>query len=195
MANFQEIIGRIAGIISLVGFVPYILTILQGKTRPNRVTWWIWTVIGGMLCASYYSAGARYTLWVPISYVIGPLTIAVLSIKYGEGGWNKFDRLCLYGASVSLVLWWLLGSPLIALMINILIDLFGALPTIRKSYYEPETEDRLSWSLFLTGNSINLSAIQNWSLATSIYPLYLLSISAIIMTLINYRRVDYDQVA
>lgn len=191
MLELQETIGRIAGILSLLGFAPYAIAVCQGKTHPNRATWWIWTVVGAVLCASYYSSGARYSVWVPVSYMVGPLLTALLSLKYGKGGWNKFDLACLVGAAISLVFWWLSGSPLQAITMNIAIDLLGALPTIKKSYYEPWTEDLLSWVLFFAGNTLNLFAIGHWSLLTSIYPLYLFCISAIITALIARSKVTF----
>src|SRR5689334_14534853 len=128
--DFQALLGQIAGAASLLGFLPYIYEIVQGKTRPNRATWWIWTVVGATLCASYYASGARHTVWVPVSYVVGPLVTALLSLKYGEGGSGRFDRACLGVCLLSLPAWWLARSPLAALMINIGVDLLGALPTI-----------------------------------------------------------------
>ena len=74
-----------------------------------------------MLGASYYSSGASHTIWVPVSYIFGPLIIAIISLKYGEGGWGSFDRVCLSGASISLFFWWMFSSPLIALITNIVI--------------------------------------------------------------------------
>lgn len=181
--QIQELLGQLAGVISLLGFVPYIAEIVQGKTRPNRATWWIWTVVGAMLCGSYYASGARHTLWVPVSYVIGPLVTALLSLKYGEGGWEPFDRNCLGASLLSLVVWWLARSPLVALVANIGIDLLGALPTIRKSYREPEAESLLSWTVFLVADALNLYAMGAWTLATSLYPVYLFTLAAVLVML------------
>ena len=38
-ADLQGLLGQLAGTISFLGFVPYIIEIVQGKTRPNRATW------------------------------------------------------------------------------------------------------------------------------------------------------------
>lgn len=188
MPDITAVAGKVAGIISLAAFVPYLLAILRGETKPNRATWWIWTVVSFMLLASYYSSGAKNTIWIPIVYAISSLTTAILSIKYGEGGWTRFDRYCLLGAGVSVVLWWMFSSPLIALLINLFIDFMGALPTIRKSYYEPESEDRTAWALFFTGNIINLFAVENWTFAIAVYPIYMFLGSGLIATLIFIRR-------
>ena len=188
MPDITAVVGKVAGIISLVAFIPYILAILRGETKPNRATWWIWTVIGLMLGASYYSSGANHTIWVPVSYIIGPFAVAILSIKYGEGGWTRFDRSCLLGAGVSVVLWWMFSSPLIALLIGLFIDLMGALPTIRKAYHKPESEDRTAWTLFFAGSTANLFAVETWTFAISVYPIYMFLANGIITTLIFVRR-------
>lgn len=188
MPDITAVAGKVAGIVSLAAFIPYILAILRGETKPNRATWWIWAVVGLMLGASYYSSGANHTIWVPVSYIIGPFVTAILSIKYGEGGWTRFDRSCLLGAGVSMVLWWIFSSPLIALLINLFIDLMGALPTIRKAYHEPESEDRTAWALFFAGNTANLFAVETWMFAISVYPIYMFFGSGIITALIFVRR-------
>lgn len=188
-ADLQGLLGQIAGAVSLLGFVPYIVEIVQGKTRPNRATWWIWTVVGAMLCASYFASGARHSVWVPLSYVVGPLITAILSLRYGEGGWDRFDRGCLGASLISLLVWLVARSPLLALAANIGIDVLGALPTIRKSYYEPEAESVLSWAVFLVADTLNLCAIGAWSPATALYPLYLFVLAAILVTLMLRPRI------
>ncbi|AFY41381.1 hypothetical protein [Nostoc sp. PCC 7107] len=180
MFHWQEVIGVVAGFLSFLGFLPYVVSIYHRKTRPNRVTWWIWAIVGFILCWSYYSSGAINTIWVPVCSAIGHLIIAILAIKYGEGGWNSFDRWCLLTAGISLVLWWQFSSPIIALVINIGIDFLGALPTMRKSYYQPHTEDFSTWIIFLLAHTLNLFALKNWSFALSAYPLYLFCSTATI---------------
>lgn len=184
MSNWRAVIGIVAGFIGLLGFVPYLVTIVQGKTRPNRASWWIWGILGLILGISYYSSGATNTMWVPACYAFCQLITAILSLKYGEGGWNRLDRLCLLGVGVSLILWWWFNSPVVALLFNLVIDCFGALPTIKKSYYEPENENALSWIIFLTANTLNLFALDHWSVELSAYPFYLFCLSATIAALL-----------
>lgn len=166
-------IGAIAGIVSLTGFIPYWWAIWQGRTRPSRATWWIWSIVGIAIALSYRALGADSTIWVPISYVIGPLVTSILAIKFGEGGWSKLDRICLIGVGIGLILWGLSRSPSIVLGINIGIDFLGAVPTIRKSYRYPQGENRLAWLLFSVGNGLNLLAIEQWTAQIIIYPLYI----------------------
>jgi hypothetical protein len=141
-----------------------------------------------MLGASYYASGARNTAWVPISYIIGPFTIAILSIKYGEGGWTRFDRFCLGTSAASLVLWLIFKDPIIALCINLLIDVIGALPTIRKVYKDPASEDKLTWALFIAGNLANVCAVESLKFSIVIYPLWMIIGSGTIAVLVIWPR-------
>jgi hypothetical protein len=184
MNNWQAIIGIFAGVLASITFIPYIITTLQKKTRPNRATWCIWAVVGVILCASYYSSGSINAIWVPASYAVGQVIIAILALKYGEGAWSRFDRLCMVGAGISLILWWQLKSPSIALAINIGIDIFGALPTLKKVYSEPETENCLAWSITLAASLCNLFAIDQWSFSNCAFPFYSLCINTTMVALI-----------
>ena len=171
--------GVLAGIIGFVAFIPYIKSTLERTTVPNRATWVIWAVLGIIIAASYYSAGARDTAWTPTAYAIGILIVAALSFRYGEGGFGLFDVACLIGAGTGLALWLLTKDPALALYLTIIVDAIGSLPTIKKAYERPGTEDRTAWALFFAANIINLFAIREWTLAIASYPVYVLILNVV----------------
>lgn len=145
-------------------------------------------MVGVMIAISYRAIGADSTMWVPISYVIGPLGTAVLSIKFGEGGWTKLDRTCLLGVGIGLILWGVARSPDLTLGMNIGIDFLGALPTIRKSIHDPYSEDQFSWLLFALSSIVNLLAIDQWGWSIAIYPIYILLITSVIWGCLQWGR-------
>lgn len=179
-------LGVIAGILSFAAYALYIFSTLQGRTKPNRATWWILTLIGAMIAVSYYAGGARDTMWIALSYVLGPFIIAILSLKYGEGKWERLDKWCLAGALTSAVVWSFSRSAITILLINIFMDFIGLIPTIKKSYLRPAGEDRAAWTLESLAGILNIFAIERWVFAIAFYPLYLLIINGII-TLLLYR--------
>jgi len=192
--GWQTVVGRIAGVISLLGFLPYVVAVLRRKARPNRATWLIWTAVGGLLFASYDASAGGSARWVPLSDALGPLMIAVLSLRYGEGGFTRFDRGCLMLAAVSVVAWALTGSALVALAINLFIDLLGALPTMRKAYADPASESALTWRIFLFGNVLNLLAIQRWNVGSAAYPIYVVLVSGIVnVLLVAGKRAEHER--
>lgn len=173
-----------AGAIGLAGFVPYILSTLKGRTKPNRATWWIWALLALIIATSYHSVGAGDTIFVAISFLIGPLAVALLSIKHGEGGWNRFDGACIVGAGIGIALWGILSAPLAALLLMIGIDGIGLLPTIRKSIKRPESEDRFAWSLFFTAGVLNVVALESWAFELAVYPVYIFLLEGTMMYLL-----------
>ncbi len=180
-------IGLIAGIVTLCGFFPYCWAIVKGRTKPNQATWVIWSVVGVLLASSYWASGARNTLWVPLSYLLGPFVTTFLAMRYGERHWSRFDRNCLIGAEFSLLLWILFRSPQVALVINLAIDFLGVLPTARSAWDHPQNENRLGWVLFCLGNSINILAIERFDWEIAIYPLYLTAMNWLILGILLWR--------
>ena len=188
-ADYRQLMGVLAGVISAIAFVPYIISTVRGITRPNRATWMIWTVVGVLLASSYHYSGATHTIWVAVSYILGPLVTFLFSMKYGEGGWGKWDRWCIVGTALSLIFWWVSKSATIGLLASLTIEFFGSIPTIRKSYLEPEKEDKLAWVLSSLGNALNLLAIQKGGgFAITVYPVYMFIEVGLITTLVIYPR-------
>lgn len=183
--NWHTIFGIASGLILLLGNIPYILSIRRGDTRPNRVTWGIWTVIGLTLLASSYSSGATNTLWLLLSLVVSQSIITLYAFKYGRGKWQKLDLLCLVGAGLSLCLWQLSGSPLVAILMNTTMDMLGAIPTISKTYHDPDSEDLVFWSMSFTSAVLNLLAIEHFSLSFIVFPIYLFILNVTMLLLIT----------
>src|SRR3989344_3287372 len=135
LGDTKAILGIIAGIIALLAYVIYIISIFKGGTKPNKATWWIWTFMGLVLALSYDFSGAGNTVWVPYVEFLGPFSIALLSLKYGDGGLrDKTDLFCLWGAVLSIVLWIVSQNPVVALITSLAVDSFALIPTIKKSY-------------------------------------------------------------
>jgi hypothetical protein len=181
----KEILGVVAGILSFFAYSLYIYSTVFGKTKPNRVTWWILTFIGLMIASSYYFTGGRATMWIALSYVLGPLITAILSLKYGEGTrLELMDKWCLAVAIGSVAIWYVSQSAILALFINIFLDFVGILPTIKKSYFRPEGEDRMAWTIESLATIINLFAIERAVFIIAFYPVYLFAINGVVTVLL-----------
>lgn len=178
------IFGIIAGIFSFSAYLFYIVAILRGKTKPSRATWFIWAFIGIILAISYKASGAEDTIWVAVSEAIAPTIIALLAIKYGVGGTDRVDIIAFVGSLFSLFLWWYFDSPVVALVANLAIDFFAAIPTIKKSWHTPREEDRFAWTITQTGNLFNLFAVDKLLFGVIIYPVYTFIIDGVITGLL-----------
>jgi hypothetical protein len=180
--------GRIAGFLALASFVPYVVDTLRGHARPSRATWWIWTLVGGVLFASHRESGGGESGWAPLAFVVGPFVIALLSVRYGEGGWARLDLVCIVGALLGLAGWGLTGSPAVALALNLVVDALGAVPTLEKAWRDPRSESLASWALGSAGTALNLVAVPEWSLAVAAFPVYLAVLSGTMTLLVSRGR-------
>ena len=169
MFELKEVFGVVAGVLSVVAFFPYVYSIIKGKTKPARATWFIWTAVTVMLFLSYKDVGGGSAIWLSLGYVIGVGVTALLSIKYGKGGWSFLDRAVLALSILVIFIWWGTGSALLALVMTMFADVLGAIPTIKHSYLNPEEESRIAWSIGLFANFINLFAIEAWDFTHAAY--------------------------
>jgi len=78
-----------------------------------------WFIVSLLITLSYRDVGARFGFLTPAAYTAGCFTASLLSIRYGTGGWTRFDRNCILGAGFGLALWVIFDSPMSALLINL----------------------------------------------------------------------------
>lgn len=178
--DIHLISGYVAGVLSLLAYISYFVSIIRGTTIPNRATWLILTIVGVLVSLSYYSVGANETMWVPICNTIGAAIAFLLSIKYGESKWFTLDKVCIIISISSVIMWSLTKTAIIVLLINIFIDFLGVLPTIKKSYLNPRSEDYLPWLITTISCIINIFAIQDWKFSIFVYPIYMVVFNGII---------------
>lgn len=186
--HWRDAIGVVAAIVAASALVPYVRSILAGRTKPNRASWWIWALIGCAIAASYKASGASATFWIALVYAAMSLTVALLSIRYGTGGASALDLCCLAGCLLSLWLWWRLRSAPAALYLNICMDALGMLPTLRKVWRDPRSEDRLAWSIASLAAGMNLFAIDSPRPQVWLHPLHAFLGNGLIAALLFRQR-------
>lgn len=183
------IFGYISAILSIIMIVPYIRDIFLLKTKPERASWFIWTVLGFISFFSQMAKGATDSLWLTGGQTLAVLIIVLLSIKYGVGGLAKRDIRALIAAGIGLILWYLTKEATWALLIVIAIDCVGSLLTAIKSYEDPESETLSTWIISGTSGIFGVLAVGALNPILLIYPLYIIIANyAIVTTMLLGRR-------
>ncbi len=185
-----EIAGLLSGVTIFLFFIPYTRDIFLGKTKPERASWFIWSVLNLIIFSALLSKQANYSLILPGSQALGDLFIFFLAIKYGVGGFLKRDIIALIGAGIGLVLWYITKEPLTAVLIAIFIDGTGYFLTIVKTYENPDTETASSWVLNFFGGLFACFAVGSLNIIYLIYPVYICIGSLAILAVIQlgFRR-------
>lgn len=189
MENIHYILGIIGGIISATAFVPYITSILKKQTKPNRVSWIIWNITNVILLTSYFAVGARATIFLPLAYVFNAFIVLILCFRYSVTVWSKLDYVSLLVAGLSLIIWFLTKNPLLVLLMNLTMDIVAYLPTIKKSYINPFSENRTFWIFIFLGACFNLLAINEFSFGVIIYPVVMFISNGILVTVLFRKNI------
>jgi hypothetical protein len=182
--TFRDMLSIAAAILGAISYIPYIRAILVGETKPHRATFGIWSFIGTVQVISYVAAGARVTVLLPLVYLLGEMIVFVLSFKRGVGGTSKLDLFCLGGAVVGIAGWIITDNPEVALYLGIFASLCGFIPTVKKTYLLPHTENALSWGMAAVAASMNLLAVPRLEFYLISYPIYTFTFDTI-MTLLT----------
>ncbi len=181
--------GVLAGVISLLAYIPYISSIIRRETVPSRTTWWILSFVGFTTFITYKESGASNTTFFLIGDASGAFLIALLSLLYGKDGVKLFDRACFLGAAISIFLWISFqNQPYIAFSSSLIVEVVAMIPTIRKIYLNPFEEDVPAWLFTFIAAIINLYAIETWRFIVVFYPFYEFFINGLIVLLLAVGR-------
>lgn len=168
-----QILGILAGLISVFCYIPYVRDILLKTTKPERASWLIWTVLGSISFFSQLAKGASNSLWMTGVQTFGVALIFAMSIKFGTGGLTSRDVKALIVALIGLIIWYFTQEAAWALFIVIIVDAAGALLTVFKAYEDPESETISTWFLSGLSGLIAAFAVGSWNFILLSYPVYI----------------------
>lgn len=157
----------------LLAAPPYIIDTLRGKTKPERATWFIWSVLGIIAFVSQAQLGATWSLVFAGFDALGSIITFTLSVWFGVGGWTRLDRIALLVATIGVVVSLAEQQPVIALLGVVLADASGTILTIRKTFHAPDSETTISWLLVAAGALCSILSIGKFDPALMLFPGYL----------------------
>lgn len=180
----------IAAVFNIVGSSSYVISTLRGKAKPNRVTWALWALAPLIAFSAQIDEGVGIRSLMTFMVGFGPLLVFVASFVNRKAYWKitKLDVACGIVSILALVLWKITGTGIIAIVFSIAADLMAGVPTIIKSYKEPETEHPTVFLLGGISAIITLLTIEHWTFASYGFALYILSICTLLFTLIAFPK-------
>ncbi len=185
----KEILSAIAIAITIGSFLPYLLSILRGKTKPHVFSWIIWGITTFVVFLAQLSDRGGAGAW-PIG-VSGIITIIVAVLAYrnkGDSSITRTDWLFLISALSALPFWYLTADPFWAVLILTTVDMLGFGPTLRKAYHHPFDEQALFYFLFAVRNVIAIMALENYSVTTILFPAATGIGCLVLISVIGYQR-------
>jgi hypothetical protein len=187
--NIKPYLATIAVLLTLIGFIPYVVAILRNKTKPHAFSWVIWSVSTITVFIAQIYSGAGVGAWsLGLS---GALTVAIAIMAYckkSNDTITKIDWIFLFTALFSIPLWLFTDDPLYSVIILTAVDLIGYLPTFKKSYHKPFEESPMVFFIMLVSSTFALAALETYSLTTMLFQTALIIGNALLIATILVRR-------
>ncbi len=179
------------------GTFGYLRATLRGETIPNRVTWSLWAAAPLIAFAAQIDEGVGLAALMTFMVGFNPLLIFLASFKSKTGKWNltRLDIVCGALSVIGLVLWQISGSATLAIVFSILADFLAGVPTVRKAFTYPETENALVFWGALLSALITMATLDRFDFATLGFPLYIAAICLLLGVLIQFPRLGRSPVS
>lgn len=173
----KELFTLISAILIIAAAPPYIVDTIKGRTKPERVTWFIFSVLGLIAFVSQLTLGASWSLVFTGLDTAASILVFGLAIKYGVGGHTKLDIFALCVATIGVVIAVAAKEPIISLLGVILADVSGLVLTIKKTYMDPGSETTITWLLVGTASLFGVLSVGKISFGLLLYPVYLMVVN------------------
>lgn len=183
-SNMLQYLVLIGAAVSLIGCLSYVRETLRGKTRPNRVSWLMWSIAPMIASAAGLASGVTWAVLPVFMSGFGPFLILLSSFSNKSGYWKleTFDYLCGSLSLLALILWAVTHDPSVAIIFAIASDASAAVPTLKKAWQNPNTETYGPYIGGLFSVSTGFFAISSWTFAAFAFPAYLFLINIALMT-------------
>jgi hypothetical protein len=167
----------------------YIRGVLRGETKPHSYTWLIWTITLGVAAAGLLDGGAN--VLVASSLIVGAVSVFctfLLSFKYGTKNITRGDTVLLIASLIAIFIYLQLDQPVLAVLMVSAIDGIGYVPTYRKSWSEPWSENIPAWMLITLSYIFSVLALDSYNILTLPYLTTIMTANILLIILLFVRR-------
>lgn len=188
----KDIISVIAVVLTFVGYVPYIMDTIKGKTKPHIYSWFLWAFVTFIVFALQVFGKAGVGAFVTLATALLCLTIFLLGMREGQKDITKFDTATFLVSLIAIGIWVFAKQPVVSVILITTINTLANLPTIRKSWKKPYSETLLTWMLGGVRNFLGIVALENYSVLTWLYPVSSLLVNVLFSSMLIIRRKQID---
>jgi hypothetical protein len=180
------IVGTVIG---STGAFAYLWETIKGRVRPNRVSFFLWSIAPMIAFAAQIKQGVGLESLMTFSTGFLPLVTFIASFTNKNAEWKitRFDLACGFLSVVGLILWLITKVGNVAILFSIVADGLAALPTLIKAYKHPETEIAWPWLATCIGVVLTLLTIKEWTFTNSGFIVYIFIIDLLIFCSVQFK--------
>lgn len=179
----------IGAVIFLIGSAGYVVDTIKGRVKPNRVTWFIWSLAPLIAFAAQIKQGIGMESLMTLVIGLVPVLVFAASFINKKAYWKieRLDVVCGLLSIVGLIIWQITKIGNVAIIFSLIADFLAFFPTMVKSYFRPETENYLLYLANSVFALLTLLTIKNWSFANYAFPLYIFLVTLILSIIIKFK--------
>lgn len=184
--DMKAVFGIASSIILIIGGLPYLYDIHRQKIRPHILSWLGWSFITALGAFAVLADGGGWVVAMLFANTVLCLLMAGYSIFKKVGVWSAsiYDFLFFGVGLLGLILWQVSGEPIVAIIFAVIADFCFGVPTIIKTYKNPQSETYFAWLASVVAELLALFAVKHYVFSELVYPVYLLIFDAFVLGLV-----------
>ena len=190
--TIKVILAVIAAVLAVIGNISYLKDTVRGKVVPHPYTWFIWSIVsmttffGGLMKGAGIGA-------LPTGIAEGfTIIIFLFSLKHlfrGRAGHiRKIDNYFLAIALLGLIPWALTKDPTMSVIVVVVIDVIAFIPTLRKTWAQPDTEKPLLYGMNVSRHILTLFSLGAYNIATMIHSIFMIVTNTLMVLFVRRKR-------
>ena len=192
----KETIGLITVGLSLVAYAPYLSDVIKRKIKPHPYSWFVWGLTATIMSGLQILYGGGAMAWSTLT--TGVICFIICGLTWRNGGKRlitRQDKVSFVAALVATLLWLLADEPTLSMLLLVSADIFGFIPSVRKTWRDPYSETLTMWTINVFRHGLNIFAISTYTLLTLVDPVVwvICNLSFCIMVLVRRRTVTERQ--
>ena len=176
-------------VVGALGTAVYLRDTVRGTTRPHRVTWLLWAVAPLLAAAVEVHDGVGVRTLPTFMLGFMPLLVFAASFHNPSAVWGirRIDYACGAMSIVGTVVWLATRNGALAITAAIVADFLAGLPTLHKSWSDPESETVHTYLGAVVSMGIVLLTITQWTYVEAAFPAFIVLVAGAEVVLVGGR--------
>ncbi|MDB5169722.1 MAG: hypothetical protein JWN82_118 [Candidatus Saccharibacteria bacterium] len=167
----KELIGFAAVALAFVAYAPYFRDILRHKVQPHPFSWFIWGFAASLIFVLQILHGGGPGAYTTLTVAFISFIICILASRQVDRiTITRHDWMMLGVALIALGVWLLVDQPTLAMLLLVSADMFGFIPSIRKTWQRPYSETLTMWAINGFRHGLSILALSSYTLLTLANP-------------------------
>lgn len=167
--DYKFVLAIIAMILAIGGNVPYSIQIVRGSVKPHPYTWFVWSIVSGIVFFGQLVKGAGVGTLPTLTAEAFTFINMGLAMKYGYRKIKPVDNIFLGVSLAGIITRPIVHDPTIAVITAVGVDVIAFAPTIRKTWKEPNSETLGLYALNVLRHICGLFALESYNIATTLH--------------------------